>query len=105
MINTSGIAPLDMRVLVCPETIGEKIGSIFIPETAQEREKYAKIEATLVAVGANAWADARSEAFTPPKPGDKVLIAKYGGILHTGRDGKDYRILNDADIIGVTIDD
>lgn len=101
MRNESGIEPLDLRVLVLPDPAREQIGSIFVPETAKEKEKFAKIEATIVAVGENAWEEAasRSAAFKRPKPGDRVLIAKYGGILHTGKDGKDYRILNDEDVL------
>ncbi len=104
MINTSGINPLDVRVLVLPDPVEEKTkGGIFLPEAHQEREKYATVKATLVAAGVNAWeeAAARSQAFTAPQPGARVLIAKYGGIMLTGDDGKDYRIMNDEDVVGV----
>lgn len=106
-LNTSGIQPLDLKVLVLPDAAEEKKGSIFIPETAQEKEKYAMLKGTLVAVGENAWEEAasRSPEFTRPAPGDRILIAKYGGILLTGDDNVEYRIMNDVDVIARLIGD
>ena len=106
--NTSGIIPLDKRIIVLPDPVPEKTsGGLILPETAQEREKYATMKATLVAIGELAWGEAMVDAanwkmpFKRPKPGDRVLIAKYGGILLTGDDGNDYRIMNDADVNGL----
>ncbi len=105
--NSSGIVPLDKRIIVLPDPVEEKIGSIFIPDQAKEREKYATMKATLVAIGELAWGEAMVDAanwkmpFRRPQPGDRVLIAKYGGVLLTGDDGKDYRIMNDADVNGL----
>lgn len=102
MTNNSGFIPLDLRVLVLPDPIEEKTaGGIILPEAAKEKEKHATVKATLVATGENAWeeAAARSAAFRKPLPGDRVIIAKYGGILLTGEDGREYRIMNDEDII------
>jgi chaperonin GroES len=102
-INTSGIEPLDLRVLVLPDVIEEKTtGGIIMPETVREREKYAKVEATIIAVGENAWEEAaeRSARFTKPKPGDRVMIQKWGGVDYTGQDGRMYRLLNDNDVLG-----
>lgn len=99
-MNNSGINPLDMRVLVLPDKAEEvtKGGIIIIPD-AVEKEKYATVKATLIAAGVNAWAEARQHpAFTPPQPGQRVMIAKYGGVMVKGSDGEDYRIMNDEDI-------
>lgn len=103
MVNTSGIEPLDLRVLVQPDVIEEKVGSIFLPEQIKERDKYAQIRATIIAIGENAWEEAssRSSGFSAPKVGDRVIIQKYGGIdLEGPKDGKMYRLLNDQDILG-----
>lgn len=100
-MNTSGFQPLDLKVLVLPDPVPEKVGSFYMTETHKEKEKFATVKGTLVAVGENAWEEAasRSPNFTMPRPGDRILIAKYGGILLTGDDGKDYRIMNDTDVI------
>lgn len=104
--NASGIHPLDLRVIVLPDAIEEKTaGGIILPEQHKEREKYAQIRGTLVAVGVNAWEEAasRSTRFTKPRPGDRVVISKYGGITIEGRDGREYRLLNDEDILGMEV--
>lgn len=102
-MNTSGIQPLDVRVLVRPDAVEEKIGSIYIPDAAKEQKEFAQIKATLIAVGANAWSEAKATSveFRAPAPGDRVLIAKYGGIVIDGDDGAKYRILNDQDVTGL----
>lgn len=98
--NPSGIVPLDLRVLVRPDPVEEltKGGIILI---ATDQEKYAQCKATLIEAGENAWEEAasRSPHFTKPGPGDRILIAKYGGILLKGNDGVDYRIMNDEDVV------
>ena len=103
MMNNSGIKPLDMRVLVLPDKVEEvsKGGIIFVPD-AVEKEKYATVKGTLVAAGVNAFAEARAHpAFTPPQPGERVMIAKYGGVVVKGADGEEYRIMNDEDIVAI----
>lgn len=102
-LNTSGFAPLDLRVLVLPDPV-EKVtkGGIILPEDNAERKQMAMTFGTLVAVGENAWEEAagRSPHFSKPKPGDRIVFAKYGGIEIEGRDGQKYRLMNDEDIIG-----
>lgn len=101
-LNTSGLIPLDLRVLVKPDTVDEKVGLIIKPQSMRDAEKHAMTKGTIVAVGENAWeeASARSPAFVKPEPGSRVMIAKYGGVRITGLDGGDYVLLNDEDIIG-----
>jgi chaperonin GroES len=104
-MNSSGVIPIDKRVLVKPDPPEERKGSIIMPEQTKQAEKYAKVKATLVAVGETAWSEAQADArnygaaFTAPAPGDRVMIAKYGGIEIEGADGDMYRIMNDEDII------
>lgn len=99
--NPSGVHPLDLRVLVRPDA-AEAVtkGGIILPEPEVDKQKYAQCKATIIAVGENAFeeAAARSPAFTKPKAGDRVLIAKYHGVMITGDDGVDYRLLNDEDV-------
>ena len=103
MQNNSGINPLDMRVLVLPDPVAEVTkGGVFLPESAKEQERFATVKATMVALGANAFAEASaSVAFTSPTAGARVMIAKYGGVNVKGDDGADYRILNDADVVAI----
>jgi chaperonin GroES len=102
-VNTSGIEPLDVRVLVRPDPVEERTaGGIILAPTTIEQEKYATVKATLVAVGANAFAEASANpCFDAPQPGNRVMIAKYGGVNIKGDDGSDYRIMNDVDVVAV----
>lgn len=103
-MNTSGLQPLDVRVLVLPDPIAEKVGSIIMPDAQKERDKFAQMKGTLIAIGDNAWAEAKhNSTFIPPVVGDRVLISKYGGVLVTGDDGKEYRIMNDEDVTAILI--
>lgn len=99
--NPSGFIPLDLRVLVLPDPIEEKKGSILLPDSVKEANKWAQANGTIIAVGDNAWeeAKARAPAFRPPAPGDRILYGKYAGQKVTGKDGRDYCIMNDEDII------
>lgn len=101
MKNDSGIIPMDLRVLVFPDPPETKIGSIIIPDSKVDQDKYAQQKATVVAVGENAWeeAAARSAAFVKPSPADRVLIGRYSGNRIKGADGQEYVIMNDEDII------
>lgn len=103
VLNTSGIEPIDQRVVVLPDPVEERTaGGIILPDQHKEREQWAQAKGTLVAVGACAWSEAKRErGFEAPKSGARVMFAKYGGVTFEGDDGKQYRIMNDADITGV----
>jgi chaperonin GroES len=103
--NTSGIFPTEYKVLIEPVEIAAKTkGGIILPEEHKDREQFAQMQGTLVAVSKLAFTYASNDEWAPadrPKVGDKVLYAKYAGAKVTGMDGKDYRIVNDKDIAAV----
>ncbi len=100
-MNESGLMPLEFNVVVKIDAIEDKIGSIFIPTSAKERENLAVEEGTLVAVSPHAFTYAEwPEGACPPEVGAKVLIARYAGVLRE-RDGKQFRIVKDRDIVAV----
>jgi chaperonin GroES len=102
-MNNSGVQPLDLRVLVKPDSV-EVVskGGIILPPTATEADKFAMTKGTLVAVGENAWEEAasRSPHFRKPTTGDRVMIGKFAGVRLRGVDGEDYVLMNDEDVIG-----
>jgi chaperonin GroES len=100
MENTSGIVPVDLRILVKPDAVEEKIGNVFLPDQHKDKLKYAATKATVIAVGCNAYEKWGEEA-RKPKPGDRVLFAQYTGAREKGRDGEDYVIMNDEDLLAV----
>lgn len=100
-MNTSGLTPLDLRILVKPDPVEEKTkGGIILADTTRDKSKYAATKATLVAVGENAFRE-WGEGARKPKPGDRVLFAQYSGARHEGNDGQDYICMNDADLLAV----
>lgn len=112
MQNNSGVSPLDKRILVKPDSVEEVTkGGIILVAAHAERDKYAMTKGTLVAVGETAWSEAVADAhnhgrtFTPPAPGDRIMMAKYGGTIITGTDGEEYRLLNDEELIGRLVEE
>jgi chaperonin GroES len=105
--NTSGIVPLDHRVLVLHDPVEEKIGSIILPDSERDKQKYAMTNATVIAVGALAWSEAKHDArqfgidTRFPEAGSRVKVGRYTGDQHKGSDGKEYTILNDSDVIAL----
>lgn len=105
MKNTSQISPTEYKVLIAPIVVDEKTkGGIILPDEHKDREQFAQMQGTLIAVSPlaftyadeAAWGDAQK-----PKPGDKVMFAKFAGAAVKGMDGKDYRIVNDKDIAAI----
>jgi chaperonin GroES len=101
--NKSGIDPLDVRVLVKPDPVEQRTaGGIILAAETIEKQEAAAVDATLIAVGANAFSEAKGNpAFIAPRPGDRVMIAKYGGVQRKGADGEQYRVMNDIDVVAV----
>lgn len=105
MKNDSGIYPTEYKVLIAPVKVEEKTkGGIILPEEHKDREQFAQMQGTLVAVSKLAFTYASDAEWAPadrPKPGDTVLFAKFAGAKVTGKDGKEYRIANDKDVAAV----
>lgn len=111
-MNNSGIYPVGDRVLIKPDSLEETTeGGIVIPESIHEKHALAQSIGTVIAVGPDAWIDhvekspegSKTVGFSKPfaKPGDRVCFARYGGIQIPGKDGEEYRIMNDVDITAV----
>lgn len=96
--DTSKLDPVGDRILIKPFVIEEKsAGGIVLASETVDKEAMAQIQATVIKLG--------PEAYEGRKPwcnvGDKVLFAKYTGLLYKGEDGEDYRIIRDVDVIAV----
>ncbi len=108
-MNASGIIPLDHRVLIQQDRPKEKVGSIILPPSKVDEEKYAMTNATVIAVGSLAWAEAKHDAerfgvdFNAPVAGSRVKVGKYAGTRYEGEDGAEYTIVNDEDVIGLLL--
>jgi co-chaperonin GroES (HSP10) len=100
MINTSGIHPKGHRVLILPDPVEEvtQSGIILSVGENRDRERLAQLKGTIVELGNTAWLD-------QPSPwaneGDHVIFGKYSGLIYQGDDGKEYRIINDLDVVAI----
>lgn len=102
-VNTSGMIPVEDKVLLLPDKVSEKVGGLYKPEVVQAQEQIAQVRALLVAVGGNVGEDWGEPI---PKPGDRVMVCKYAGILDIlGADGETYQLCTDRDITAILIED
>jgi chaperonin GroES len=94
---TTSLKPLGDRVLVEPVEEKEvKKGGIIIPDSAKEKPT----EGIVRALGTGKTDDNGKKIPFEVKVGDRVLVSKYGG-TEIKLDGKEFKILNSDDILGV----
>lgn len=90
------IRPIGDRILVEPiEEDLNKVGSLYVPDTAKERPQRGKV----VAVGEGRL-DGKDLVPMRVKVGDKVLFGKYAG-TELKYDDKEYLILSEHDVLAV----
>lgn len=101
MKNESGIHPSGHRLLVDPKDVEEvsKGGIIIAIGSGKDREQMAQIMGIVMEVGSTCWKDQAVGDWC--KPGDMVMFGKYAGLTAMGKDEKQYRIINDLDVIAV----
>jgi chaperonin GroES len=91
------LKPLGDRVLVEPvEEKETKKGGIIIPDTAKEKPT----EGIVRALGTGKLDDEGKRIAFEVKVGDRVLVSKYGG-TEIKLDGKEFKLLNADDILGI----
>lgn len=101
----AGIAPMEYNVLVAPEDTEEITkGGIILTQSAKETNDLAAQRGRLIAASPLAFSYAEwPEDARKPGVGDAVVFAKYAGTLFKGRDGKEYRIVKDKDVVAVVL--
>lgn len=90
------VRPLHDRVLVSRTKDEEKIGLIYVPNTARKPA----LEGTVIAVGNGTYNKKGVLRPIDVKPGDKVLFGRYGGEELTW-DGEKILALSEDDILCV----
>ena len=90
--------PLHDRVLIkVLDSEAKTAGGIIIPDTAKEKPQ----EGEVIAVGPGAKNDDGKLAPMDVKVGDVVLFGKWSG-TEVKIDGKEYSIMKEADIMGIS---
>lgn len=103
MTNESGIRPLEYNVLISQDIVEEKTAAgLWKPQDTLERDKHAQTLGTLVDVSPMAFTfDDWPDGEPRPQPGQRVVFARHAGTFVTGKDGKEYRVVKDKDVVGV----
>src|SRR5215467_6251521 len=96
--DTSGIVPLDDKVLVLMDEHAERTsGGVLIPDTNRAQQSMASETGVVVALGEAAFEfaeDGRRWTTRKPIPGSRVCVERYAGRLVQGRDGLEYRLVS-----------
>lgn len=92
------IKPLGDRIVVQPLEAEEVTkGGIILPETAKEKPHEGKI----VAVGRGKVLENGQIQALELKTGDRILYGKYSGSEIKTKDGKDYLIMKEEDVLAI----
>lgn len=92
------IQPLGDRVLVRALEAEEKTkGGIVLPDTAKEKPQ----EGEVVAVGSGKLLDNGTVKVLEVKVGNRVLYGKYSGSEVTTKEGEEYLIMREDDILAI----
>jgi chaperonin GroES len=95
--RTTTLRPLHDRVLVKRVAEGDaKRGSIFIPDSAQEKPH----EGEVIAVGEGRITDDGRHLTPAVKRGDRILFGKYSG-SEVKLDGEEFLIMKEEDVLGI----
>ena len=91
------IRPLYDRIVVKRvETQEQKIGGLFIPDSAKEKPQ----EGEVVAVGKGKRLEDGKVIPLDVKPGDRILFGKYSG-NDIKIDGEEYMIMREDEVLGI----
>jgi len=94
------ITPLQTTVLIDMEKINEQTKcGIVIPQSVRDTERLASIHGKIIAVADGAWQDQLGDRRA--KEGDDIIFAKYAGLVVKDSDDKEYRLLNDTDVLAI----
>ena len=94
----TGIQPLGDRVLLkVLEAESKTKGGILLPDTAKEKPQ----EGEVVAVGKGRTSEDGTVRPLEVKVGSKVLFAKYSGTEVTTKEGEEYLIVKEEDILAI----
>lgn len=103
MINTSGLKPVEYKVLVKPDDTPRRTSAgLFLPDTVHARDILAQVKGVVVAVGGNAFEDWKG---TVPEVGERVYFAKYAGMQYSNDDDEFFQLISDKDIVAVIATD
>lgn len=101
--NTSGINPVEFKILVLPQEVEKKTkGGLILADTTVEKNEFGRMEGILVAASPMAFKfEDWPEGARSPQVGDRVMFSRYNADSVQGRDGAIYWIMNDKSVMAV----
>jgi co-chaperonin GroES (HSP10) len=100
MMNEVEVVPIGYTVLIEPEPVKDKIGSIFVvTANGQKFEQQAQVKGKVLAVGPDAWND---YSVKDVQVGDVVYYQRHAGMRlpdDMGNVRQDRLLLKDTDIV------
>lgn len=99
MINTSGIKPVGVSILILPDAVEQKTesGIVLATDTQLERQQLRQTDGVVIEIAENAYYDEKPRC----KVGDRVIMAAYAGMVREGLDNKSYRLIKDNDVVAI----
>ncbi|OHE79028.1 MAG: hypothetical protein A3F67_10945 [Verrucomicrobia bacterium RIFCSPHIGHO2_12_FULL_41_10] len=94
-----GIKAPGFRVVVLPDPVEEKTASGIVLAIDNRLEKGATDKGHVVSIGPIAWMAFKPYEGPWAKVGDYIGYAKYAGKWITDKDGIDYLVIDDQDVI------
>ena len=92
------IKPLADRIIVKPlEAVEKTKGGIVLPDTAKEKPQEGKV----VAVGNGKKTEDGKIIALELKVGNHILYGKYSGSEISAKDGEDFLIMKEADVLAI----
>lgn len=101
MPNESGLQPVEYNIVVRMDPVEEKTSSgLIIPQSKVDRDELSADEGTIVATSPHAFSYADWGDVSPPKVGDRILMAQFDGRIWK-RGDRTYRLIKDKSVIAV----
>lgn len=99
-VNESGITPVGISILVLPDAVEQTTESGIVLSTHEQhsREEMGQTDGEVIAIAEFAYFDEKKPRC---KVGDRVIMAKYAGMVRVGNDGLTYRLIKDDDVVGI----
>ena len=95
------IRPIEYNVLIRPDPVEERTkGGLLLPDQTKESDKHAQQRGTIVSMSPASFDYAEWPEGTKPEIGDRVIFARYEGILWKEGDDE-FRLVKDKAIAAV----
>lgn len=101
-MNESGIHPKGYTLLIKLDKVDEGTGLIAFSPDKIKSDQLSQTKATIIEIGSECW---NKEGEARAKVGDRIIFRLYAGEMKKGKDGEQYRIINDDNVYAVLDED